>query len=128
MPVLEAAFGRETFLSAVPGAQPYPVLLNPGSPSLLHPGAGMERDLERGDKAAAAMSLLGLRMLLAAPGATPCQRCVRGLSDPGLVPGSDCKRERKLGQDDAALLSALQPLAHLVLGDFCVFGDPGGVS
>lgn len=34
-----------------------------------------------GDKAAAAMSLWWLRMFLAAPGATQCQRCVWGHSD-----------------------------------------------
>lgn len=60
------------------------------------------------------------------PGAARCQCRVRRLSDLGLVPGGDPKRERKPGQDRAALPSALQPLALLILGDFCVFGDLGG--
>lgn len=37
----------------------------------------MEQDLERGDKAAPGMSLLGLRMLVTAHRASHCQHCVQ---------------------------------------------------
>lgn len=58
------------------------------------------------------------------PGASHCQHCVQDhltqeLSLVVAVRG----RENK----DAALPSALQPVFFLILGEFCVFGDIGGV-
>lgn len=54
----------------------------------------MEQDLDRGDKAAPGMSLLGLRMLVTAHRASHCQHCVQ---DPAVVPDGGHEKERKQG-------------------------------
>lgn len=81
----------------------------------------MEQDLDRGDKAAPGMSLLGLRMLVTAHRASHCQHCVQ---DPAVVPDGGHEKERKQG---CGTPTAFQPAFFLILGGFCVFGDLGGV-